>query len=66
MVVYILSKSNWKIQIHHDRALCRKRHKTKNMVGKLKAWRSKHTRYDQCAHTFLFAFALAAKVGFDI
>ena len=56
----IPSKSNRKIQIPHDRALYRKRHKIENMFGKLKDWRRIHTRYDRCAHTFMSAIAIAA------
>ena len=60
----IQSKSNRKIQIPHDRALYRKRHKIENMFGKLKDWRRIHTRYDRCAHTFMSAIAIAAVVIF--
>jgi len=49
--VCIPSKSNRKIQIEHDRALYRQRHKIENMFGRLKDWRRIHTRYDRCAHT---------------
>ncbi len=62
----IPSKSNRKIQIPHDRALYRKRHKIENMFGKLKDWRRIHTRYDRCAHTFMSAIAIAAIVIFWI
>ncbi len=60
------SKSNRKIQIPHDRALYRKRHKIENMFGKLKDWRRIHTRYDRCAHAFLSAICIAAVVIFWI
>jgi transposase len=53
--VCIPAKSNRKIQIPHDKALYRKRHKIENMLGKLKDWRRIHTRYDRCAHTFMSA-----------
>ena len=62
----IPSKSNRKIQISHDRALYRKRHKIENMFGKLKDWRRIHTRYDRCAHAFLSAICIAAVVIFWI
>ena len=62
----IPSKSNRKIQIPHDRALYRKRHKIENIFGKLKDWRRIHTRYDRCAHTFMSALAIAAIVIFWI
>ena len=62
----IPSKSNRKIQIPHDKALYRKRHKIENMFGKLKDWRRIHTRYDRCAHTFMSAIAIAAIVIFWI
>jgi transposase len=64
--VCIPSKSNRKIQIPHDKALYRKRHKIENMFGKLKDWRRIHTRYDRCAHTFMSAIAIAAIVIFWI
>ena len=64
--VCIPSKSNRKVQIPHDRALYRKRHKIENMFGKLKDWRRIHTRYDRCAHTFMSAIAIAAIVIFWI
>ena len=77
----IPSKSNRKIQIPHDKALYRKRHKIENMFGKLKDWPIVgkivprtvfwpssyiHTRYDRCAHTFMSAIAIAAIVIFWI
>ena len=60
----IPSRANRKIQIAHDRALYRQRHKIENMFGRLKDWRRIHTRYDQCAHTFLSAICIAATVIF--
>jgi hypothetical protein len=36
------------------------------MSGKLKDSRPIHTRYDQCAHTFISAIAIAAIVIFWI
>jgi transposase len=62
----IPSKSNRKIQIEHDRALYRQRHKIENMFGRLKDWRRIHTRYDRCAHTFFSAICIAAIVIFWI
>ena len=62
----ILSESNRKTRIPHDRGLCRKRHKIGNMFGKIKDWRRIHTRYDRCAHTFMSAIAIAAIVIFWI
>jgi len=62
----IPSKSNRKIQIPHDKALYRKRHRIENMFGKLKDWRRIATRYDRCAHTFMSAIAIAAIVIFWI
>ena len=64
--VCIPSKSNRKIQIEHDRALYRQRHKIENMFGRLKDWRRIHTRYDRCAHTFMSAICIAATVIFWI
>lgn len=60
----IPSKTNRKVQIPHDRALYRQRHKIENMFGKLKDWRRIHTRYDRCAHTFMSAISIAATVIF--
>lgn len=60
----IPSKTNRKVQIPHDRALYRQRHKIENMFGKLKDWRRIHTRYDRCAHTFMSAISIAAIVIF--
>ena len=62
----IPSKSNKKIQIPHDKALDRKRHKIETMFGKLKDWRRIHTRYDRCAHTFMSAIAIVAIIIFWI
>lgn len=60
----IPSKSNRKIQIPHDRALYRKRHRIENMFGRLKDWRRIATRYDRTARNFLSAVALAATLSF--
>ena len=60
----IPSRSNRKVQIPHDKALYRQRHKIENMFGKLKDWRRIHTRYDRCAHTFFSAICIAAAVAF--
>ncbi len=49
----IPSKSNRKIPIFHDKAVCHLRHKIENMFGRLKDWRRTHTRYDRCAHTLM-------------
>jgi transposase len=46
------------------RALCRHRNRIEDMLGRLKAWRRIHTRYDRCAHTFMSDIALAATVIF--
>jgi transposase len=62
----IPSKSNRKIQIEHDRALYRYRHKIENMFGRLKDWRRIPTRYDRCAHTFMSAICIAATIIFWI
>ena len=58
----IPSKANHRVQIPHDKALHRRRHKIENMLGKLKDWRRIHTRYDRCAHTFMSAICIAAAV----
>ena len=60
----IPSKANRKVQIPHDAALYRSRHKIEIMFGRLKDWRRIHTRYDRCAHTFMSAIAIAAAVIF--
>ena len=64
IVACIPSKANRKVQIPHDKALYRQRHRIENMFGRLKDWRRIHTRYDRCAHTFMSAIALAATVIF--
>jgi len=60
----IPSKTNRKVQIPHDPALYRQRHKIEIMFGRLKDWRRIHTRYDRCAHTFMSAICIAATVIF--
>lgn len=62
----IPSKADRKVPIPHDTALYRKRHRIKNMFGKLKDWRCIHTRYDRCAHTFMSAICIAATVIFRL
>ena len=62
----IPSKANRKVPIAHDKVLYRQRHKVENMFGKLKDWRRIHTRYDQCAHTFMSAICIAATIIFWI
>jgi transposase len=52
------SKSNRKIHIPHDVVLHRQRHKIEIMFERLKDWRRIHTRYDRCAHTFMFAICI--------
>src|SRR5690606_22168226 len=60
----IPSKKNRKVQLPHDAALYRQRHKVEIMFGRLKDWRRIHTRYDRCAHTFMSAISIAATVIF--
>ncbi len=60
----IPSKSNRKIQIDDDKAHYRQRHKIENMFGRLKGWRSVHTRYDRYAHTFMSPISVATTVIF--
>jgi transposase len=60
----IPSRSNRKVQIPHDKAIYRQRHRIENMFGRLKDWRRIHTRYDRCAHAFFSAIAIAAAVIF--
>ena len=64
ITVCIPSKVNRKIQIPHDTVLYRRRHKIENMFGRIKDWRSVHTRYDRCAHAFMSAICIAATVIF--
>lgn len=58
----IPSKKNRKVQLPHDAALYRQRHKVEIMFGRLKDWRRVATRYDRCPKVFLSAIALAATV----
>ena len=60
----IPSKKNRKVQLPHDAALYRQRHKVEIMFGRLKDWRRIHTRYDRCPHTFMSAISIAATVIF--
>lgn len=48
----------------HDKVIYRKRHKTRNMFGKLQDWRRIHARCDRCAHAFFPANCIAAAVTF--
>jgi transposase len=58
----IPSKLSRTVQIPHDAALYRLRHKIENMFARLKDWRRVATRYDRCPILFLSACALAAIV----
>ena len=58
----IPSRLGRKVQIPHDAALYRLRHKIENMFARLKDWRRVATRYDRCPILFLSACALAAIV----
>ena len=60
----IPSRKNRHIQIPHDAALYRLRHRIENMFAHLKDWRRIATRYDRCPILFLSACALAATVMF--
>lgn len=60
----IPSKKNRKVPIPHDAALYKKRHKIKNMFGRMKDWRRIAMRFDRRADIFLSASALAAIVLF--
>lgn len=60
----IPSKKNRKVQIPHDAALYKKRHKIENMFGRIKDWRRVAMRFDRRADIFLSACALAAIVLF--
>lgn len=58
------SSKSRKVEIPHDKALYRQRHKVENLFAKLKDWRRIATRYDRCAHTFFSAICIAAAVDF--
>ena len=62
----IPSTRNQKLPIPHDPVLYRPRHRIENMFGKLKDWRSIHTRYDRFAHTFFSAITIAATAVFKL
>ena len=51
----IPSKTNRKIAIPHDTVLYRQRHKNRKHVRQTKRLATHPTRYDRCAHTFMFA-----------
>lgn len=56
----IPSKMIRKMPIPQDTPLYRRRHKVGNILGKLKAWRRTHTRYDRSANAFMSAVCIAA------
>ena len=60
----IPSRIKRRIQVPHDRALYRQRHKIEKTFGRLKDWCRIATRYDRCAHTFFSAICIAAAVIF--
>jgi transposase len=60
----IPSSKSRKVEIPHNEALYRQRHKIEIMFGRLKDWRRIATRYDRCAHTFFSAICIAAAVAF--
>ena len=60
----IPSRKNRKVQVAHDAALSKKRHKIENMFGRLKDWRRVAMRFDRRADIVLSACALAAIVMF--
>ena len=51
-------------EIEHDVILYKKRHKIKNMFGRMKDWRRLAMRFDRRADIFLSTCALAATVLF--
>ncbi|MGE9984649.1 transposase [Desulfovibrio sp. SGI.169] len=55
-----------KTSVAYDKKLYKQRHKIEIMFGRRKDWREIATRYDRCAHTFLFAICIAAIVIFCI
>ena len=61
---YIPFKKNRKVQIEHNTALCKRRHKIENMFGCVKDWRTIAMRFVRHADIFVSACALAAIVLF--
>ncbi|MCP1246678.1 IS5 family transposase [Acetobacter cerevisiae] len=57
-------KKNRKSKLPYDWHLYKKRHLIENMLAKLKDWRRVATRYDRCAHTFMWTIHIAASVIF--
>jgi transposase len=53
----IPSRLSRKVQIPHDAALYRRRHKVENMFARLKDWHRVATRYDRCPILCLSACA---------
>lgn len=62
----IPSRTSRMVQIPHDAALYRLRHKIENMFCRLKDRRRSATRYDRCPILFLSACALAAIVIYGL
>jgi transposase len=58
----IRSKLSRTVQIPHDAALYRLRHKIDNMFARLKDWSRVPTRYDRCPILLISACAVAAIV----
>ena len=52
------SKKNRKVQIEYNAILYKKRHKIKNMFGRMKDWRRVAMRFDRRADIFLAATVL--------
>ena len=62
----IPSRKGRPVDIPHDAALYRLRHRIENMFARLKDWRRIATRYDRCPILFLSACALAATEMFGL
>lgn len=61
----IPSTKSLKVPIPHDKARYRRRHKVKNMFGRMKDWHRISMRYDRCAHTFFSAICHLEKLYSD-
>ncbi|CAM5560364.1 hypothetical protein [Sphingobium scionense] len=48
-------------RMQHDTIPYRRRHKIENLLGRLKVWR-RITRYDRCAHSFMYAICIATTI----
>ncbi|KAA3508902.1 transposase [Agrobacterium rosae] len=60
------SPSSREVPVPHDPVLCSKRHKIKNLCGKVKNWRRIHRRYGRCARTYFSSICITGTFIFRL